>query len=132
MIPEATPRNRTPMVMGIVLAVLLLFIATGHLVAVVAGAVVIAAVILLHELGHFVAAKLTGMKVTEFFVGFGPKLWSTQKGETEYGVKAIPFGGYNRIIGMNNLEQVDPVDEPRSFRSQTFPRRVLVAVAGSA
>ena len=61
-------------------------------------------------------AKRSGMKVTEFFLGFGPRLWSFRRGETEYGVKAIPAGGYVRIIGMNNLEEVDPADEPRTYR----------------
>src|SRR4029077_10467651 len=68
---------------------------------------------------------------TEYFFGFGPKLWSIHKGETEYGIKALPLGGYVRIVGMNNLEQVDPADEPRSFRQQSFPKRVIVLVAGS-
>ena len=68
--------------------------------------------IVLHELGHFVAAKRAGMKVSEFFVGFGPRLWSVQKGETTYGIKALPLGGYCRIIGMTNVEKVDPADEP--------------------
>jgi RIP metalloprotease RseP len=71
------------------------------------------------------------MKVTEFFVGFGPRLWSVRRGETEYGVKALPFGGYNRIIGMNNLEQVDPADEPRTYRQKPYLRRLSVALAGS-
>ena len=70
--------------------------------------------IMLHEAGHFIMAKRSGMKVTEFFVGFGPRIWSFRKGETEYGVKAIPAGGYCRIIGMTNLEEVDPEDEPRT------------------
>jgi membrane-associated protease RseP (regulator of RpoE activity) len=87
--------------------------------------------IMLHELGHFLTAKWSGMKVTEYFLGFGPRLWSVRKGETEYGVKAIPAGGYVRIVGMSNLEQVDPVDEPRTYRQQSFPRRLSVAVAGS-
>ena len=63
------------------------------------------------------------MKVTEYFLGFGPRLWSIRRGETEYGVKAIPAGGYVRIVGMTTLEEVDPVDEPRSYRQATFPRR---------
>ncbi len=87
--------------------------------------------IMLHELGHFATAKWAGMKVTEFFVGFGPRLWSVRKGETEYGVKALPLGGYVKIIGMTNLEDVDPGDEPRTYRQQSFPRRLSVAVAGS-
>jgi membrane-associated protease RseP (regulator of RpoE activity) len=89
------------------------------------------ACIMLHELGHLVMAKRAGMKVTEYFVGFGPRLWSVRKGETEYGVKPIVLGGYVRIIGMNNLDPVAPEDEARSYRSKTFPRRLSVAVAGS-
>ena len=61
-------------------------------------------VIVIHEGGHFTLAKLFGIKVEEFFVGFGPRLWSFRRGETEYGVKALPFGGYVRIAGMNPYE----------------------------
>jgi membrane-associated protease RseP (regulator of RpoE activity) len=86
--------------------------------------------IMLHELGHFVAAKRSGMKVTEFFVGFGPRLWSVTRGETEYGVKAIPLGGYCRIIGMTNLEEVDPADEPRAYRNKSTRAKVFTAGAG--
>jgi len=89
------------------------------------------AMIMLHELGHFATAKWSGMKVTEYFLGFGPRLWSIRRGETEYGVKAIPAGGYVRIVGMTMLEQVDPSDEARSYRQASFPRRLLVAFAGS-
>ena len=71
------------------------------------------------------------MKATEFFVGFGPKLWSFKRGETEFGVKAIWAGAYVRIIGMNNLDEVDPADESRTYRSKSYPRKVLVASAGS-
>ncbi|MEI8051162.1 MAG: site-2 protease family protein [Actinomycetes bacterium] len=88
--------------------------------------------ILLHELGHFATAKWSGMKVTEFFVGFGPRLWSVKRGETEYGVKAIPGGGYCRIVGMSSLEEIDPSDEPRAYRNQPFAKRIGVASAGSA
>ena len=99
------------------------------------GVLVILAVlgmIVLHELGHFATAKWTGMKVTEFFVGFGPRLWSVRKGETEYGVKALPLGGYCKIPGMTMLEEVDPRDEARTYRQQGFLKRLLVATAGSA
>jgi membrane-associated protease RseP (regulator of RpoE activity) len=89
------------------------------------------AIVMLHELGHFATAKLSGMKVSEYFFGFGPRLWSIKKGETEYGIKAIPVGGYVRILGMNNLEKVDPADEPRTYRQKSYPRRLSVAVAGS-
>ena len=96
--------------------------------------IVVAAVVLMvmvHELGHFVTAKLSGMKVTEYFLGFGPRLWSIRLGETEYGVKAILAGGYVRIIGMSEAEDVAPSDEPRTYRQQPFHNRLLVAVAGS-
>ena len=62
--------------------------------------------VMIHEWGHYATARRFGMKVTEFFVGFGPKLWSTRRGETEYGAKAIPAGGYVRIVGMTDLEEV--------------------------
>jgi membrane-associated protease RseP (regulator of RpoE activity) len=71
------------------------------------------------------------MKVTEFFVGFGPRLWAVQKGETTYGVKALPLGGYCRILGMTNVEEVDPADEPRAYRSSSTWRRLSVVCAGS-
>lgn len=88
--------------------------------------------IFLHELGHYVTAKRAGMKVTEFFIGFGPRLWSFRRGETEYGLKLIPAGAYVRIIGMSNLEEIDPADEERTYRAKSYSRRLSVAVAGSA
>lgn len=118
---------------AIVLAGIAFLIATKPKVAGTIGIfVAIIVMIMLHEFGHFVMAKRAGMKVTEFFLGFGPKLWSFQRGETEYGVKAIPAGGYVRIIGMNNLEEVDPADEERTYRSKPYRHRLGVAVAGSA
>jgi membrane-associated protease RseP (regulator of RpoE activity) len=86
--------------------------------------------VMLHEFGHYWTAKRSGMKVTEFFIGFGPRLWSFTRGETEYGVKAIPAGGYVRIIGMTNMEEVDPADEPRTFRQGTPGKRLTVILAG--
>ena len=86
--------------------------------------------VMLHEAGHLIAARRCGMKATEYFLGFGPRLWSFQRGETEYGVKAIPAGGYVRIIGMSNLEEVDPADEPRTFRRGTTTHRLIVILAG--
>jgi membrane-associated protease RseP (regulator of RpoE activity) len=97
-------------------------------VAIIFGIVVM---IFLHELGHYATAKWSGMKVTEFFIGFGPRIWSFQRGETEYGIKVIPAGAYVRIIGMNNLDETDPADEPRTYRKQSFPKRLLVVSAGS-
>jgi membrane-associated protease RseP (regulator of RpoE activity) len=85
----------------------------------------------LHEFGHFVTAKKFGMKATQFFLGFGPTLWSFTRGETEYGVKAIPAGGFVKIVGMTSIDEVDPADEPRSFRRHPAWQRVIVLVAGS-
>jgi membrane-associated protease RseP (regulator of RpoE activity) len=87
--------------------------------------------VMLHEFGHFATAKRFGMKATQFFLGFGPTLWSRTKGETEYGVKAIPAGGFVKIVGMTSLDEVDPDDEPRSFRKQPAGERLIVLVAGS-
>ncbi|HSL74501.1 MAG TPA: site-2 protease family protein [Ilumatobacteraceae bacterium] len=87
--------------------------------------------IFLHELGHFATARWTGMKATQFFLFFGPRLWSFRRGETEYGVRAIPLGAFVRIVGMNRMDDVDPADEGRSYRQATFPRRMLVISAGS-
>lgn len=91
----------------------------------------IVVMITLHELGHFVMAKRAGMKVTEFFLGFGPRIWSVRKGETEYGLKLVPAGAYVKIIGMHEIEDVEPGDEPRTYRQQPFWQRFGVAVAGS-
>ena len=88
--------------------------------------------VMLHETGHFVTAKRFGMKCTRYFVGFGPTLWSTWRGETEYGIKALPFGGFVKIVGMTSLDEVDdPADEPRSFRSHPAWQRIIVLCAGS-
>lgn len=87
--------------------------------------------IFLHELGHFATAKWTGMKATQFFLFFGPRLWSFRRGETEYGVRAIPAGAFVRIVGMNRMDDVEPEDEGRTYRSKSFPRRLLVISAGS-
>ena len=87
--------------------------------------------IMLHEAGHFATSKLFGMKATQFFVGFGRTIWSRQRGETEYGIKAIPAGGFVKIVGMTDLEDVDPADEPRSFRNQPGWQRITVLAAGS-
>ncbi|MET0904348.1 MAG: RIP metalloprotease [Acidimicrobiales bacterium] len=92
----------------------------------------IVVMIFLHELGHYLTAKWSGMKVTEFFLFFGPKIWSFKRGETEYGIKCIPAGAYVRILGMSNLEtDVLPEDEPRTYRQQSYPKRLLVVSAGS-
>ncbi len=88
--------------------------------------------IFLHELGHFMTARWTGMKSTQFFLGFGPRIWSFRRGEVEYGLRAIPAGAFVRIVGMNNLDPVeDPADADRAYMNATYPRRMLVITAGS-
>ena len=125
-----------------------LFMATG-----------VAASIALHEVGHLVPAKRFGVRVTQYMVGFGPTLWSRRRGETEYGVKAIPLGGYIRMIGMfpprpgdlpgtvrvsstgrfsqlvdearaASLEEVRPGDEDRVFYKLSVPQKVIVMLGG--
>jgi membrane-associated protease RseP (regulator of RpoE activity) len=87
--------------------------------------------IMLHETGHFVTAKKFGMKVTRYFLGFGPTVWSIQRGETEYGVKPILLGGFCKIVGMHSLDDPDdPADEPRSFRRKPAWQRAVVLYAG--
>lgn len=118
---------RLGLVVGAGIALAVVLNAVNVLVVVLA----IVVMVMVHELGHFLAAKASGMKVTEYFFGFGPKLWSVRRNETEYGVKALPAGGYVKIVGMTMLEPVDAADEARSYRQASFPRRLAVAVAGS-
>lgn len=87
--------------------------------------------VVLHEGGHFWTARRFGMKATQFFVGFGPTLWSRRRGETEYGIKAVPAGGFVKIVGMTQLEEVAPEDEDRAFWRQPAPQRAVVLAAGS-
>ena len=88
--------------------------------------------VMLHETGHFLLAKRFGMKVTRYFVGFGPTLWSTWRGETEYGIKALPLGGFVKIVGMHSLDDPDdPADEARAFRAHPAWQRIAVLSAGS-
>jgi len=86
--------------------------------------------IVLHEGGHYVAAKATGMRVERFFLFFGPTVWSFRRGETEYGVKAIPLGGYVKITGMNPEEEIAPAVEHRAYYRQKVWKRIVVIAAG--
>jgi membrane-associated protease RseP (regulator of RpoE activity) len=86
----------------------------------------------LHELGHMITAKRFGMKVTRYFVGFGPTIFSFHVGETEYGLKAIPLGGFCKIVGMTPQDDdVDPADEPRAMWRFPVWKRTIVMGAGS-
>ena len=89
-------------------------------------------VIVIHEAAHFGMAKWFGIKVEEFFVGFGPRIWSFRRGETEYGIKAIPAGGYVKIAGMNPYQETPEEELPRTFGAKPIWQRALVIVAGPA
>ena len=103
----------------------------SYAIGVIAFVVALLTSVMLHEAGHFLTAKRYGMKATRFFVGFGPTLWSTRRGETEYGVKAIPAGGFVKIVGMTPLEELEPGDEDRAFYKQPPGQRLVVLAAGS-
>ena len=87
--------------------------------------------VMIHEAGHYLTAKKFGMKVTEFFLGFGQKIWSTQRGETEFGLKAIPAGGYCKIVGMSPREELSAADADRAFIKGSIAQRLIVLGAGS-
>jgi membrane-associated protease RseP (regulator of RpoE activity) len=103
----------------------------SYLIGVLIFVVALLVSIMLHEAGHFVTAKAFGIKATQFFVGFGPTIWSRRRGETEYGIKALPIGGFVRITGMTMMDEVDPADEPRSLRAKPAWQRSIVLAAGS-
>ena len=126
---QGSGRQVVQLLVGVaVLTALFLVLGWGALLLFI---VILIAIVMLHELGHFATAKWAGMKVTEYFVGFGPRLWSIRRGETEYGVKAIPAGGYVRITGFTATEEVPEEDEQRAYRQQPFYQRIVVASAGS-
>jgi membrane-associated protease RseP (regulator of RpoE activity) len=101
------------------------------LIGILAFVVALLVSVMIHEAGHYLTAKKFGMKVTEFFLGFGQKIWSTQRGETEFGVKVIPAGGYCRIVGMSSREVLSPADADRAFIKATVTQRLIVLGAGS-
>jgi regulator of sigma E protease len=90
------------------------------------------ALIVLHEAGHFFAAKATGMRVERFFLFFPPKLFSVKRGETEYGIGAIPAGGFVKISGMNPDEELPPEAKGRGYYEQPVWKRIVVIGAGPA
>ncbi|WBB81887.1 site-2 protease family protein [Micromonospora sp. WMMD882] len=104
----------------------------AYLLGVVLFALAILISVSLHEAGHLVTAKAFGMKVTKYFVGFGPTLWSFRRGETEYGVKGIPLGGFCKIVGMTPQDDdVDPGDQHRVMWKYPVWKRTIVMSAGS-
>src|SRR5947209_862326 len=91
-----------------------------------------AALIILHEAGHFAAAKAVGMRVERFSLFFGPLLVKVRRGETDYGIGPIPLGGYVKITGMNPHEEIPPEAVPRAYYNQPVWKRVVVILAGPA
>jgi membrane-associated protease RseP (regulator of RpoE activity) len=102
-----------------------------QLIGILAFVVALLLSVMVHEFGHFITARKFDMKVSEFFLGFGTRIWSTQRGETEFGVKAIPAGGYCRIQGMDPDEEMEPGQEHRSFYKASSARKLVVLGAGS-
>ncbi len=88
--------------------------------------------VMVHEFGHYIFARKYGMRVSEFFVGFGKRIWSTQRGETEFGIKAIPAGGYCRIEGMTPTDVMPEGEADRAFIKASVPKKLVVLGAGSA
>jgi len=132
--PQQETRRKVLIAGGVLLALAVYAVATGNgIYALGAFGFVVALLVsvTLHEGGHFLTARRYGMKATQFFVGFGPTLWSRQTGETEWGVKAIPAGGFVKIVGMTQLEEVPEADQKRAFWRQPAKQRVVVLAAGS-
>jgi membrane-associated protease RseP (regulator of RpoE activity) len=130
MAPPPTNRaNLVKLLVGVVAVAALLAWWGGWALPVVVLAIIL--MVMGHEFGHFITAKRAGMKVTDFFVGFGPVVWETTRGETRYGVRAFLLGGYVKVPGMSWSERVDPADEARTYREATYPRKALFGAAGS-
>lgn len=87
--------------------------------------------ITLHELGHYLTARWSGMKVTQFFLFFGPRIASFHRKGIEYGIRLVPAGAFVRIVGMTNLDECAPEDEPYAYKNSTYPRKMWVITAGS-
>src|SRR3954449_9877715 len=104
----------------------------AYLLGVVLFALAIFISVCLHEAGHMLTAKAFGMKVSRYFAGFGPTLWSFRRGETEYGLKGIPLGGFVKIVGMTPQDDdVEPGDQPRAMWRYPVWKRTIVMSAGS-
>ena len=104
----------------------------GFAIGFVLFALGITASVALHECGHMWTAQATGMKVRRYFIGFGPKVFSFRRGETEYGLKALPLGGFCDIAGMTALDEIDPEDLDRAMYRQTTWKRLVVMFGGIA
>jgi regulator of sigma E protease len=98
--------------------------------SVVAAIIGLGLLIVFHEFGHFLLAKLSGVGVLTFSVGFGPKLWVKKKGETEYALSAFPLGGYVKMVGEDPDEEVPQAQLEKSFAHKSLPKRIAIVVAG--
>lgn len=94
--------------------------------------VLLGILIFVHELGHFLAARMTGVGVLKFSLGFGPKIFGKKIGETEYVLSWIPLGGFVKLMGESGSEELSPEDEKRSFSKQSVWKRMLIVFAGPA
>jgi len=129
--PDAGDSDQTDSLKGLIPVIGLLILLGWWSISGLLIVLAIVFFVFMHELGHFVTARWTGMKATEFFIGFGPRIFSFTRGETTFGLKPILAGAYVRIIGLTNIDEVDPADEARTFRQQSYPKRMLVLSAGS-
>ena len=102
-----------------------------ELLGIVAFVVALLFSVMVHEFGHYITARKYGMWVSEFFVGFGKRIWSVQRGETEFGVKAIPAGGYCKIEGMSPSDELPEGQEDRAFYKASSAKKLVVLGAGS-
>jgi len=92
--------------------------------------IVLGVLIFIHELGHFVVAKLSGVGVLKFSLGFGPKIFGIKRGETEYLISALPLGGYVKMVGESPDEEVTPEDNEKSFTNKSVSKKAAIVVAG--
>ena len=102
-----------------------------QLLGILAFVVALLVSVMIHEFGHYLTARRFGMRVSEFFLGFGTRIWSRQRGETEFGIKAIPAGGYCRIEGMTPDDQMPDGEEGRAFYRASAGKKLIVLGAGS-
>jgi regulator of sigma E protease len=109
------------------ISLLMSLVSTKLAITLAADIFVFGLLVLVHEFGHFITAKMTGMRVDEFAIGFGPKVFHYRHGETLYSVRIVPLGGFNRIAGMDP----DEMQDERSFNAKPIPSRMLVIIAGS-
>src|SRR4029077_16496157 len=101
---------------------------SDFLIAIAAVAVVLGFMILIHEFGHYAVAKLLGVRVEQFAIGFGKRLFGFRKGDTDYRINALPFGGYVKMSGENPMDERS--GDPREFMSHSRWHRFLIAIAG--